>query len=240
MPFSPIITPDIFALRPDFVALSLFIEGGANAPSDADSARALAEAIAALEAAPWAEAHLEAWRVAYRGFGAKPNRTPCSVEALRKRAQRDGQIRPANAVVDLYNAVSLRFAIPVGGEDVARYAGRPILRRATGAEPFETMAEGAPKTETPEPGEVVWCDAEGVTCRRWNWRQGVRTQITEATRDMWFVLERLEPMPVAALIAAGAALEAGLRRLAPAAVTSARLYSADQPDGAPVSLGAAG
>lgn len=207
MPLSPVISPEIFALRPDFVALSLSLTTR-NGPSDAASAALLAEAIVAPPA-PWAEAHLEAWREAYRSFGAKPARFPCSAEALRKRALRDGTLRPTNAVVDRYNAVSLRFALPIGGEDAQTYVGPPRLIRSGGTEPFETMADGQPKTETPEPGEVIWADDAGVTCRRWNWRQGPRTQLTEATTEMWFVLERLAPMPLEALIDAARLVAGG-------------------------------
>jgi len=98
------------------------------------------------------------------------------------------------------------------------------------------MAEGAPKMETPDPGEVIWCDAGGVTCRRWNWRQGVRTQINDNTRDMWFVLERLGPMPTEALIAAGSELAHGLWRLSPAAVIAASLFDTARPEGAAIDL----
>jgi DNA/RNA-binding domain of Phe-tRNA-synthetase-like protein len=168
MPLHPTIDPAIFALRPDFIALSLSCENAANTASDAASAACLADAVARHDAAPWAEAHLDAWRDAYRAFGAKPKRTACSAEALRKRAVRDGALPALNAVVDLYNAVSLRFAIPVGGEDAASYVGSPQLVRATGTETFDTMADGQPKLETVEAREVVWRDNLGATCRRWS------------------------------------------------------------------------
>lgn len=226
MPFQPRIAPEIFALRPDFAALSIHAEQVRNGPSDGSSLEWLRNACQQLDAAPWAEAHLASWRDAYRAFGAKPQRTPCSVEALRKRAQRDGALPAINAVVDLYNALSVRYALPVGGEDVAMYEGSPRLIRATGNEPFETVSEGAPKLETAEQGEVVWCDARGVTCRRWNWRQGIRTRITEHSTDMWFVLERLDPMPIDALREAGEQLIEGLRRLSPG-VRTTQLYRAE-------------
>ncbi|MBA3911816.1 MAG: hypothetical protein C0524_18550 [Rhodobacter sp.] len=231
MPLHPTIDPEIFTLRPDFAALSLSFEGALNAPSDSVSEALLADAIAKLDATPWAEAHLEAWREAYRAFGAKPKRTPCSAEALRKRAVKDGQMRPLNAVVDLYNAISLEFAIPVGGEDATSYNGIPHLCRATGSEAFHAVADGQPTVETPDPGEVIWRDDTGVTCRRWNWRQGPRTQITEATTEMWFVLERLNPMPIEALLRSGHALSIGLRRLSPGLGVSGLLFDADNPHG---------
>jgi len=215
MAFQPSIAPDIFALRPDFTALSIYAENARNTASDAHSVELLRHACHDLGAAPWAGGHLSAWRDAYRAFGAKPQRTPCSAEALHKRAQRDQMLPTVNSVVDLYNAISVRYALPVGGEDVALYDGAPQLVRASGGEPFETMAEGALKTETVDPGEVIWRDARGVTCRRWNWRQGIRTRITEHSTEMWFVLERLDPMPIDALFEAGERLIEGLRRLSP-------------------------
>jgi DNA/RNA-binding domain of Phe-tRNA-synthetase-like protein len=118
-----------------------------------------------------------------------------------------------NAVVDLYNAISLRFAIPVGGENAEAYVGAPRLVRAAGDEIFETMQAGAPITEVPEPGEVIWRDEVGVTCRRWNWRQGTRTRIETSTTHMWFILEALDPMPDAALAEAGAELRRGLESM---------------------------
>ena len=47
--------------------------------------------------------------------------------------------------------------------------------------------------EHPEPGEVVWCDDAGVTCRRWNWRQARRTQLSDDTTAALFILDALEP-----------------------------------------------
>jgi DNA/RNA-binding domain of Phe-tRNA-synthetase-like protein len=218
----PSIAPEIFALRPDFAALSIVAEGVRNGPSDKAS-------VAPLDAAPWADAHLDAWREAYRAFGAKPQRTPCSAEALRRRAARDCSLPTVNAVVDLYNAVSVRYAVPVGGEDADLYVGAPALVRAAGGEPFDTVQDGQPRIEPVDPGEVVWRDGLGVTCRRWNWRQGARTRIGPETTAMWFVLERLDPMPLDALRAAGEALVEGVRRLSPDARISTRLLAAPEP-----------
>jgi DNA/RNA-binding domain of Phe-tRNA-synthetase-like protein len=144
---------------------------------------------------------------------------------LLKRVQRDGALPPVNAIVDLYNAVSLRYALPVGGEDAATYVGAPRLIRAVGTERFDTTQNGVAQTETPEPGEVVWCDDLGVTCRRWNWRQGTRTRIETSTTRAWFILEALGPMPEADLLRAGEELANGLRSFSPNAAISSRLIS---------------
>ena len=225
--FQPIIAPEVFDLRPDFRALSIHAEGVVNAAETQETTAALANACKTPCAETWAEAHRESWREAYRSFGAKPQRTPCSAEALLKRVMRDGTLPNVNAVVDLYNAISLRFAIPVGGENANAYEGAPHLLRASGNEPFETMQSGVPIAENPEPGEVIWRDDKGVTCRRWNWRQGVRTRIEATTTAMWFVFEALDPMPESALLKAGSELVRGLRLLSAEASIDACLLAKD-------------
>ncbi len=208
--FTPIIGPEIFDLRPDYVAISVVAEGVDNAANHAGVDRFIQEVMAQSSPPPWADGHLDAWQAAYRAFGAKPQRTPCSAEALLTRIRKDGRLPAINAVVDLYNAVSVRYALPVGGENIAAYVGNPRLVRASGNERFDTTKEGHGIMEAVPSGEVVWADERGVTCRRWNWRQGTRTRIDLLTRRMWFVLERLEPMPLAAVQEAASAL---MRRL---------------------------
>jgi DNA/RNA-binding domain of Phe-tRNA-synthetase-like protein len=151
---------------------------------------------------------VEAWRAAYRAFGAKPQRTRNSLEALTRRAP--SGLPRVNRLTDVYNAVSVLHQVPLGGEDLTRYAGPPRLVRATGAEPFDTAAEGADVVEHPEVGEVVWCDDAGVTCRRWNWRQARRTQLHDATTTAVFILDALDPLTDEALTAAADDLVAHL------------------------------
>jgi DNA/RNA-binding domain of Phe-tRNA-synthetase-like protein len=222
-----VIDSRIATLAPDFRALSVVVDAGAILDrARADEALELAYRAVAQNEPAWAQSHLEAWADVFRRFGAKPQRTPCSAEALRKRVVRDGSLPRVNPVVDLYNAVSLRFAVPVGGENFDAYVGRPLLTIATGSEVFDTVKDGQPAEESPEAGEVVWRDDHGVTCRRWNWRQGVRTRLTADARRMWFILESLGPMPIAALHDAGAALEDGLRAMMPQSHIETRLLTA--------------
>jgi DNA/RNA-binding domain of Phe-tRNA-synthetase-like protein len=167
--------------------------------------------------APHEDPHIAAWREAYTAFGAKPSRTRNSAEALARRALADGGLPRINLLVDLYNAVSVAHLVPVGGEDTDHILGGMRLVRAGGGETFETAAGGAPVVEHPEPGEVVWRDDAGVTCRRWNWRQGVRTRLTEDSVNAVFLLERLAPMPLDELRTAAEELAGGRRRRPPAA-----------------------
>jgi DNA/RNA-binding domain of Phe-tRNA-synthetase-like protein len=206
----------VFELRPDYNALILVAEGLRPGPSDEATGALLSEAEAQARAALAGRdagelAPVAAWRAAYQAFGAKPKRTRPSVEALLRRVE-DGLPR-IGRITDIYNAISLRHLLPVGGEDLARYRGPARLARAAGDEPFDTVRDGEPVTGHPEPGEVVWRDDDGVTCRCWNWRQCVRTRITHATTSALFILDGLAELGQDGLAEAGRDLAGQLTTL---------------------------
>ncbi len=228
------VAPAVLELRPDYRALLVAVSGIAPAASNAGSEELLTRAETAasdtVTTQPVEEVpHVAAWRDAYRSFGAKPQRTRNSLEALMRRAG-TGMPR-VNQLTDTYNAVSVLHQVPLGGEDLDAYVGAPRLVRAVGDEPFDAVADGQPVVEHPEPGEVVWCDDWGVTCRRWNWRQGRRTQLTSQTSSALFILDALEPMTDAALAAAGDDLADHLRRLGPDIRVATRLLGPAEPTG---------
>jgi len=125
-----------------------------------------------------------AWNDAHRQFGSNPNKFPPAHCALLKRVQKPGvQLPLINKVVAIMNINSIEDVIPVGGDDVIRAAGSLELRHADGSESFTPL--GNPDTiEQPVPGEVIYVvpESKEVMCRRWNWRNGHQTRITEATQ----------------------------------------------------------
>jgi DNA/RNA-binding domain of Phe-tRNA-synthetase-like protein len=125
-----------------------------------------------------------------------------------------GALPRINVLVDLYNAISVRHLIPVGGEDLDRLEGPLRLTIADGSEAFD-----GPDAEPPKPGEVVWRDDSGVTCRRWNWRQGTRTRLTETSTRAFFVFDRLPALPAEALDRATSELSSALRARWPQSTT---------------------
>ncbi|WP_276822956.1 B3/B4 domain-containing protein [Mycolicibacterium mageritense] len=198
--------------------------GPSDEASDALLQRAESSARQALSAQPVDQLpHVAAWREAYRAFGAKPQRTRNSVEALTRRAE--SGLPRVNRLTDIYNAISVLHQLPVGGEDLARYRGAPQLIRAIGTEHFDTTADGEAVVEHPEPGEVVWCDDAGVTCRRWNWRQARRTQLRDDTTSALFILDVLCAMTAKQLAAAAEELTTELRRLGPDVRVARRILS---------------
>lgn len=196
------VAQEVFALRPDYRALLIAISGIPTGPSDDLSESMLAKAEEEARSKLSSQAvneipHVAAWREAYKAFGSKPNKFRNSIEALTRRITPPGKEPAAglprvNRLTDIYNAISVKYQIPLGGEDLDKYTGPAKLVRAKGDEKFETTASGETITEQPDVGEVVWCDDVGVTCRRWNWRQGPRTALTDQTTKVLFILDALD------------------------------------------------
>ncbi len=135
--------------------------------------------------------HIQAWRQAYSSFGAKPKKHTSSVESLYRMTLKGGDFRPINAVVDVYNLVSLRFGVPAGGDDLDQVEGDISLLFAKGDEGFTPL--NSESRDVARPGEVIYRDDRDVLCRRWNWRECDRTKMTEGTRNVSLVVEALPP-----------------------------------------------
>ncbi|MFS8199815.1 B3/4 domain-containing protein [Streptomyces sp. CWNU-52B] len=227
LPFTVTVSEDVRALAPGFRYVTVEAHGLVNGPSTDGTARLLDDAARRLAvrlrgSAPHEDPHMAAWRSVYTAFGAKPSRTRNSAEALARRALSDAGLPRINLLVDVYNAVSVARLIPVGGEDLDRVRGGMRLVRATGDEEFVTVAGGEEAVEHPDAGEVVWCDDTGVTCRRWNWRQGPRTRLTEESTSAVFLLEGMAPMPVPDVEDAGGELAELLEKFSPGARVTVR------------------
>ena len=175
--------------------------------------RESAEAVRRLGSTPVAEhPHIASWREAYRRFGAKPKDHPSSIENLLRRVVKSGPPRRIHPLVDLYNAVSLRHFVPVGGEDLDAVSGDVELRFAReGEPPVRLLGEPPESVRAPNPGEVIYADTAGALCRRWNWKEADRTKLTEKTTRGFLVVEALPPVGRADLDAALSDLAALVR-----------------------------
>lgn len=130
------------------------------------------------------------WRDAFRKFKTKKG-ARCSIEALLKRVQKGNPPGNINPLVDIYNAASMTYALPCGGENLDSFSGDLILTLAEGGEDFTALGDEEPDPALP--GEVIYRDDEGVVCRCWNWRDGQRTMITEDTKNAFLIFESVDP-----------------------------------------------
>lgn len=132
---------------------------------------------------------IEAWRRAFSRMGLKPTQYRCASEALLRRFRKEQSLPQIHPLIDLCNAISMAFAIPVAVFDLAKIADSLEVRYATGAEVFEPFSG---ETENPESGEVVFVDGAGrAHARRWTNRQSGYSAVSGETTAVLIVAEGL-------------------------------------------------
>jgi DNA/RNA-binding domain of Phe-tRNA-synthetase-like protein len=132
---------------------------------------------------------IQAWRRAFTAMGVKATRYRCASESLLRRLRRDGDLPRVHPLVDVCNAVSAAFAIPVAVLDVSRIDGDLEVRHATGDETYLTFGG---EREHPAPGEITFADAAGnAHARRWTNRQSGLSAVTAGTTTALVVAEAL-------------------------------------------------
>jgi DNA/RNA-binding domain of Phe-tRNA-synthetase-like protein len=183
--------PDIWRDFPQLTAGVIAVDG-IRPDVDVDERVAAFTAIARERLGNGSESALpeiQAWRRAFSTMGLKPTQYRCASEALLRRFRKEAALPRLHPLVDLCNAVSLAFAIPVAAIDVAQVAGGIEVRRATGDERYQTFGG---EIEHPEPGEVIFADAAGQAhARRWTNRQSGLSAVGDATATVLIVAEAM-------------------------------------------------
>jgi DNA/RNA-binding domain of Phe-tRNA-synthetase-like protein len=132
---------------------------------------------------------IQAWRRAFTKMGLKPTQYRCAAESLLRRFRKEGSLPRLHPLVDLCNAVSLAFAIPVAVLDAGQVAWPLEVRYAVGDEDYLTFAGD---TEHPAAGEVIFADRAGrAHARRWTNRQSGRSAVRDSTAAVLIVAEAL-------------------------------------------------
>jgi DNA/RNA-binding domain of Phe-tRNA-synthetase-like protein len=174
---------------PELVAGVLAVEGIGTDVSVQSRVAGL-DAVAAKRLTTHTEGELpeiQAWRRVFARMGLKPTQDRCASEALLRRFRKEGSLPRIHPLVDLCNATSLAFAIPVAAFDVARVDGDLEVRHATGVETYESFSGEA---ENPEPDEVIFADEGGrAHARRWTNRQSAASAVRDHTDAVLIVAE---------------------------------------------------
>lgn len=132
--------------------------------------------------------YVNRWRAIYKEFGAKPSDYRSSIENLTRMILKGRDLLHINTLVDIYNYISIKYKLPIGGEDIDKMQGDLELTIATGEESItELLGDNNP--ERPFKGEILYKDAAGVICRCWNWREAARTILSKETKNAVLVVE---------------------------------------------------
>lgn len=132
------------------------------------------------------------WREAYKLFKTKRG-ARCSIENLLKRASKGNPVGTITPSVDIYNILSLTYALPFGGEDISSFVGDLRLGVVDEEKAFRPLGE---EDDPALPGELCYYDDAGAVCRCWNWRDGQRTALTDTTQDAFLITECVDPTRV--------------------------------------------
>ena len=204
--------PELLGEFPQLAVATLTIDGVSDTDDvTATAAPFLARAGDRLAERPESEfPEIAAWRRAFSKMGLKPTQYRCASEALLRRYKKDGELPSIHPLVDLCNAVSLAYAIPIAVFDLEQVAGDLTVTHAAGTESYLSFG-GA--IESPEPGEVIFRDDAGnAHARRWTNRQSARSAIRPGTSRVLIVGEALHDTATVDVSALGADLAAALRQ----------------------------
>jgi len=132
---------------------------------------------------------IKPWRTAFSKLGISGSKFPSSIESMARRVLKGDPFPKINPLVDLYNSVSLRFLVPMGGHDLDTIEGNIHLRFAEGGEPFTPLGSG--ETVVVPKGELVYRDDREVLTRNWVWRQCEKDKATEKTKNIFIPIDVL-------------------------------------------------
>ena len=217
---------DIWADHPALAASAIFATGiTPDAPVDGMIAKHCSTAEARLAAGPESELpEIQAWRRTFARMGIKPTQYRCAAESLLRRFRKEGALPRIHPLIDLCNAVSLAFAIPIAVFDVEKIVGDLEVRRASGDETYLTFGGDI---EHPGPNEVIFADGEArAHARRWTNRQSGLSAVRPTTRSVLIVAEALHASAEADIGRLVATLADQLAQAWPAAPKAALLSAA--------------
>lgn len=192
------IADEIFARFPGYTRGVVLAYDVANGESSSEVVSLLREAEASVHNQLKIETiaehpRIKSWREAYRSFGAKPSEFRSSIEAMARRVLRDDPLPSINALVDIGNAMSLRYLVPTGGHAIDVLTQDISLRLAKGDETFTPF--GSEQVESPLPGEIIFAEGNIVLTRRWTWRQANHTLTLPTTKAIEYNVDGLPPIP---------------------------------------------
>jgi len=188
------IQKELFDHLPDLTIGMVVATGLDNTRPSGEIDRLLEQAVETLKknfVGDKAQEHprIKPWRTAFARLGISGSKFQSSVESMARRVLKGDPFPKINPLVDLYNSLSLKHLIPMGGHDLDMLQGDIYLRFAEGWEPFIPMGGG--ETITVPKGELVYRDEVEVLTRNWVWRQCEKDKATERTRNIFIPIDVL-------------------------------------------------
>lgn len=130
---------------------------------------------------------VQPYRRAFHALGMSPSRYPSSNIALLRRIAKGKGMYRVNPVVDLGNAISIRYGLPLG----AHALGPSETLELRPSRPGDMFVElgGTEADPMLKPGELVYAVGNQVQTRRWTWRQSESGKVGPETTDVLFPID---------------------------------------------------
>ncbi len=200
-----IVDPAVFEKLPDY-CLGVVVASGFDNTAPNEKIEAMLDRYAQDFAARHAGDNVRelpgvrACREAFQKLGMNPNKFMVSIEALAKRVQKSGALPHINPLVDLGNALSLKYEVPMGAHDIDKMEGDILVRFSTPEDHFLPM--GGEELETMPEGELCYVSGHTVKTRRWLWRQSEDGKIGPETSHVFFPIDGFATVNAPAVLSA--------------------------------------
>ncbi len=140
-----------------------------------------------------ADPRLTTWQEHFRKFGMNPRDFRPAHDAMSRRAVQGKSLPNINTAVDIGNAASLKYLMPIGVHPLDAVKSELSLRLATGSETF--TAFGSETVESPAAGEVILAEGNDVFTRCWVWRQAQMSITLPESKTLVVNIDALTDLP---------------------------------------------
>lgn len=127
------------------------------------------------------------YRDAFKRLDINPNKFMSSIEAMLTRVSKCKGLPSISPIVDIGNAVSLKYIVPLGAHDIETLSGDINVRLSKGGDIFIPL--GCEEREILGDGELIYSVEDKVRTRRWIWRQSEQGKITNESKDIFFPID---------------------------------------------------
>lgn len=205
----------VFESLPEVCFGAVVIKGISNKGSNPDVSKLLSEAVELTREKfktikPKEHPDVLPYRDAFKILGFNPNKFPCSVEALSARIAKGGSIPDINPVVNLVNAFSLKYTLPMGAHDLDSSDASIEVRFSREGDLFIPFGETHP--EKPDPDELVYARGSSIKTRKWIWRQSDQGKVTGDSKNIFIPIDGFSNHNLEKVKAAGNQIVAAIEK----------------------------
>ncbi len=187
------VEPDVFEILDNLVLGVVYAKGLPNSGEIPRITKMLSESIVQSknrmgESIVKEMGEIVLYRESFRKLGFNPNKFMCSIESLMTRVAKKGELPNISPLVDLVNAVSLKYCVPMGTHDADTFAdGNFFVKLINEKDQFINARED--EKDPAQVGEIVYSSGNEIKTRRWIWRQTELGKTSENSTNILFPID---------------------------------------------------